>query len=251
MDRYLKIDLKIYLKIKNLLIFGIIATLFIITACTDKKQTINIAVASNFEGTLKLIIQKYQITHKDAEINIISASSGILTTQILNSAPFDLFLSADTDKPQKIFKQLKLEQPPQIYAIGKLALWIPGSSGSNCLTQLADIKTLVIANPKTAPYGKVAQAILATNNIQVEKLIQTSNASQAYIYTKDGLTNAGFVPYSMIAKDIKSCMQLFDNKDLSQGMILLKTKAEGFYEFILSSETQALIQNSGYNITPM
>ena len=245
MDKYLKI----YLKIKHLLIFSIIVTLLTTSACTKQKQTINIAVASNFERTLKLIIQKYQITHKDADINIISASSGILTNQILNNAPFDLFLSADTEKPQTIFNQLKLKQPPQIYAIGKLALWIPGSSGSNCLAQLPSIKTLVIANPKTAPYGRVAQAILAANNIKVAKLIQTSNASQAYIYTKNGLTNAGFVPYSMIEQDIKSCLQLFDNKGLSQGAILLSSKAKDIYQFIMSDKIQVLIQSSGYSIS--
>lgn len=222
--------------------------LFLTTACNKNNKTINIAVASNFEKTLKQIVKEYKKNHKRTEINIISASSGVLTAQIINNAPFDLFLSADTKKTEILFKQQILE--PKVYAIGKLALWIPNSSNkTNCLTELAFIKTLAIANPKTAPYGSIALSILKKNNINIKKVIQTSNVSQAYIYTKDKLTQAGFVAYSMLEKNSKGCIQTFEDSSMSQSMILLNSKAKNIYQYILSNEIQLLIQSSGYNIT--
>ena len=227
-------------------IFLYILFILYLEACTEDKPTINIAVASNFEATLKKIITIYSSTHKEHEINLISASSGILTNQIINNAPFDLFLSADIEKPQFIYEKLKLKVEPKVYAIGKLALWIPNSSSGNCLDQLANLKTLAIANPKTAPYGKIANKILIENNIIIQKTIQTSNVLQAYIYTNDGLTDAGFVPYSLVNNKSNSCLQVFDNSELSQSIILLNKKALDLYNFINSSEIQQLILDSGY-----
>lgn len=230
----------------------VLVSIMLLTSCTEIKPTLNIAVASNFESTLKEIIKHYP--NKQYEVNIIAGSSGVLTNQILNSAPYDLFLSADTDKPNLIFEQLHLKTKPQVYAIGKLALWLPNSTGNNCIQQLTSIdstigttiKTLAIANPKTAPYGKAAKIILDKNNITVEKIIQTSNASQAYIYTKDGLTQAGFMPYSMVMNETSGCLQVFESLELDQSMILLSDKAKGFYEFMKRIEVKKLIKSFGY-----
>ena len=215
-----------------------------LSSCSENKTTINIAVASNFESTLKKIIQFYP--DKKVEINIIPGSSGVLTNQILNNAPYDLFLSADTSKPELIYNKLNLKTKPIVYAIGKLALWIPQSSGKNCLQQLPTLKTLALPNPKTAPYGKAAKNILDSNKIKIEKSIQTANALQSYIYTKDHLTQAGFVPYSMVDSETKGCLQVFEKHGLNQNMVLLNGKADDFFRFMQSDETKILIEDSGY-----
>lgn len=220
-----------------------------LNSCQERKPTINIAVASNFEQTLKKILEKYP--DKEYQINVISASSGVLANQIANNAPFDLFLSADVEKAEYIYKQNKTLKP-RIYAIGRLALWIPSMDNSGkCINNLPKVKTVVIANPKTAPYGSVAQAIIEKHNIKIDKLIQAANISQSYLYTKDKLAQAGFVAYSMLKNDMSSvegCIQTFDNRALSQAMILLNDKAKDFYSFILSEPIQTLIENSGYHI---
>jgi len=215
-------------------------------SCAEKEDSITIAVASNFESTLKTIIAGYKNTHPDENIQIISASSGILSNQILNNAPFDLFLSADTQKPELIFNTLQLNRKPTIYAVGQLILWIPLSSGNQCLQKLSTLKTLALANPKIAPYGKVAEKILNDNSIKVDKIIQTSNAAQAYIYTKDKLTEAGFVPYSFVKNETVGCMQLFNTEELSQSMLLLNDSALNIYEYIASKNTQETIKSAGY-----
>lgn len=220
----------------------------LLTSCGEGKNTINIAVASNFESTLKEIVKRYQSTYPNVNINIIPGSSGVLANQISNNAPYDIFLSADDKKPKFLFKQLKLTHPPQIYAVGKLALWIPSvDSTKRCIDILSNINTLVIANPKTAPYGAVASIILDKHTIQIKKIIHASNISQSFLYTKDGYAQAGFVAYSMLKGNQQGCQQLFDHRALSQGMLLIDDKAKGIYDFILSEKIQIFIEKSGYN----
>ena len=220
--------------------------------CEKQKYVTNIAVASNFEKTLKAIIARYKEDHPESRINIISGASGVLTNQILNKAPFDLFLSADNKKTQLIFNQNPQLTQPVIYAIGQLALWIPQSKERNrCINTLSKVKSLVIANPKTAPYGAVSEKILANHFINVEKTIHAANIAQSFLYTKNRFAEAGFVAYSMLKGTDEGCQQLFQHRELSQSMILLDEKAIDIYNFILSEEIQKLIEESGYNtMTP-
>lgn len=233
-------------KLLALLLF---CALFLIS-CSENKATINIAVASNFEKTLEQIVELYQQQNKeDVSINVIAASSGVLSSQIINNAPFDLFLSADNEKPQFLQKELNINNTVSVYAIGQLALWIPeNENNSQCLQQFSAIKTLAIANPQTAPYGKLALEIINSSNIKVDKIIHTASVSQAFLYTQDKLSQAGFVAYPMLDSNSKGCIQIFQDNQLSQSMLLLNNKAKDFHEFMLSKEIQKLIQDSGYNI---
>ena len=228
--------------------FLLISFFLSLNACNSQKEVTNIAVASNFEKILKVIIKKYEQTHHNTSINIISGASGVLTNQIVNHAPFDLFLSADTQKPLFIYNNNPSLRQPHVYAIGQLALWIPKSNKKGfCIKTLNEIKSLVIANPKTAPYGAVANKILANHNIKVEKTIFAANIAQSFLYTQNHYAEAGFVAYSMLKGNDEGCQQIFQHQELSQSMILLTDKAKGIYDFILSGEIQKLIEESGYN----
>ncbi|HHL31448.1 MAG TPA: molybdate ABC transporter substrate-binding protein [Oceanospirillales bacterium] len=221
-------------------------------ACKQQHEGLNIAVASNFESTLKQIIKHYRLTNPDQQINIIAGSSGVLSNQILNNAPYDLFLSADSSKTDEIYRQQKLTHKPKIYAIGQLALWIPTQDltqdqGHECLKHLQSIETLAVANPKTAPYGAMAAKIIEKYNIKVDKILELSNATQAYLYTQDNLAQAGFVAKSMLPASSRGCIQIFTDASLSQSMLLLNDDASQLFQFILSKKMQTLIKNSGYN----
>lgn len=228
-----------------------VLSLMLMSACSKHQQTLNIAVASNFEDTLYKLVDLYEkdrINTNDPEITIISGSSGVLASQIMHNAPYDVFLSADQDKAQYLYQQKSLTTAPQTYAIGQLVLWIPSLQGDHCLSQLQELQTLAIANPETAPYGFVAQQVMQQHHINPAKIIQTANVVQTYLYTKDHLTDAGFVAQSLIHTTDQGCQQTFDNNHLKQDALLLNTKAQAFYDFLLSKKAQSLIKQSGYRI---
>jgi molybdate transport system substrate-binding protein len=219
------------------------------SACNDQKQVINIAVASNFESTLKKIIKRYQTQHGMIPINIIPGSSGMLANQIINNAPYNLFLSADTDKANLVYHQAKLPIKPQTYAIGQLTLWIPsGKPNRDCLEQLNTINSLVIANPKTAPYGSLADKIIKQQSFQVGKVIQSANILQSYLLTKEKFVDAGFVANSQLTITDTGCRQIFQDNILKQSIVLINNDAKEIYNYILSEEIQLFIEKSGYNI---
>jgi molybdate transport system substrate-binding protein len=228
--------------------FFLTSFLLILTSCHEQKNGLNIAVASNFEKTLKVIVKHFKEKHPESNVNIISGASGVLANQILNNAPFDLFLSADIKKPQFIFNKMPSLTKPVVYAVGQLALWIPNSKERNrCINVLSKVETLVIANPKTAPYGAVSEKILSKHSINIEKTIHAANIAQSFLYTKNKFAEAGFVAYSMLKGNDEGCQQIFQHRELSQSMILLDEKARDIYHFILSEEIQKLIEESGYN----
>ncbi len=227
--------------------------IFFIQGCKSDKPAINVAVASNFEPYFEEISEKFKaINNESIDINIISGSSGLLSSQILNGAPFDLFLSADEEKTSIIINKLDMPlNTAKVYAIGKLSLWIPkGKDNNRCIEQLNNFKSIAIANPETAPYGKMSKQVLDNIKIHPKKTINTTNVNQAFIYTKESITDVGFIPYSSLVRyHISSgCIETFDAIKLKQSMLLLNSSAKKIHDYILSKDIQEYINKSGYNI---
>ena len=141
-------------------------------------EELRVAVASNFYPTMKKIIDLYELKNNNSNIShkviLISGSSGRHFAQIINGAPFDIFFSADEEKPRLLEKQGKVEPDSRFtYAKGKLVLWSPMNdfvdSRGEILKQ-GDFKFLAIANPKIAPYGKSAEETL--RSLKLWKKIQ-------------------------------------------------------------------------------
>ena len=80
--------------------------------------SINIAVAANVSYALDALKKEFKKTNPDTTVNVILGSSGKLTALIKNGAPYDLFMSADMDYPNSLYKDKKA----QTYALGRLAL---------------------------------------------------------------------------------------------------------------------------------
>ena len=127
-------------------------------------EEVRIAVATNFLVTLKEIVRNFSRDTGHTAV-VSSGSSGKLYAQIKHGAPFDVFLSADVQRPHLLEKEgLAIQGSRFVYAVGRLTLWSPDSSmingdGKEALTNNG-FKRIAIANPKTAPYGAAAQSTL-------------------------------------------------------------------------------------------
>ena len=85
-----------------LLPFGI----FLSTAdcAADGRRDIRVAVATNFISTMEELAGQYE---KETGIKLKRSSSatGVLYAQIVNGAPYDLFLAADEVRPKLLHRQ--------------------------------------------------------------------------------------------------------------------------------------------------
>ena len=143
------------------LAFMVFCSCFVSVAVADE---VRVAVGSNFLTTLNEIVTNFQ---KDTRHTVVisSGSSGKLYAQIKHGAPFDVFLSADAERPELLEAEgLAVKGSRFVYAVGRLTLWSPDSNVVNGDGQIALSKGhfdhLAIANPKTAPYGRAAQQTL-------------------------------------------------------------------------------------------
>jgi len=218
--------------------------------------SLKIAVASNFRVTLNEIVALYE-QQSDQKILISSGSTGILYNQITHGAPFDLFLSADSERAKLIeLSQLGINGSRFTYAQGQLAFWYPRSSKAVNQKLLHNYKGRVaIANPKLAPYGLATkQSLQRINKWSQLSYIKGNNVTQAYQFIETGNIEAGFVAYALIIQNHSENFYLLPTDSyqpiLQQGVMLSnsqnKNELQKFVEFLQSDLIQDLIRSRGY-----
>lgn len=248
----------------NQLFTGLI--LFFLFSCSNpqKATDITIACASNLQFAMKEIIDRFEDA-QNVTCELIIGSSGKLTAQIQEGAPYDIFVSADLKYPISLYKNGISSSPPKIYAYGKLILW------SNKITENLSIGLLksdqiryvAIANPETAPYGKAAMEVLTFyqqwDHLK-DKLVYGESISQTNQFILSQSADAGFTAKSIVlsaAMKGKGKWVEIDPKSYSpikQGILLIdrgepeNETARAFYNFIFSPEAREILLNYGYSI---
>lgn len=207
------------------------------------------------------------------QVRLSFGSSGKLYAQILNGAPFDLFLSADQTKPEALEKaELVSSNGRQTYAIGKLvlakspsALKHPDSVTPEVLLKGGTFNRLAIANSRVAPYGQAAKEVLETigvSEIVSSRIVQGENISQTFQFVATGNADLGFIALSQVlspnASDFSiNSAQVWSVPDhmyspIYQDMVLLRKAQENpaaiaLFDWLKSDETKLLIQSFGYS----
>jgi len=223
-------------------------------------EKLTIGVAANFILPFKVLAQAFAQKYSIAA-DATFTSSGNLYSQIIHGAPYDLFLSADKESPNKLF-QNGLAEKPFIYAKGKVVLWglhkdlCRAGSWKDAL-MLPSLKRISIANPQTAPYGSASViAIQAAGLWPVveNRLVFAQTVAQAFQYAHTGTVSAGFCAYSSVLSEegSKGCSLLIDQApDILQAACILKrtqirNAAGAFAAFLISPEAVGIIKKYGY-----
>lgn len=174
--------------------------------CGWAQTTIRIAAAADLEPVLPPILAQFE---KETGIHAEATykASAALTTQIINGAPFDVFLSADIGYPQKLIAsglaQGLGDGPgggPITYAFGTLVLWTRNDAHlpplSMDLLRRPEVQRIAIANPDRAPYGRAAMAALDRRGLLNDtkaKLVTAENIAQAAQFADSGNATVGFI----------------------------------------------------------
>ena len=226
-------------------------------------QSIKVAVAANLQTVIKALGADFKQKTGIAVEPIVGAS-GNLTAQVRNGAPFDLFLSADMNFPQTLYKDGFSTKPPVVYAQGSLIICSNQDIGFENWERLLlteRIKKIAIANPAIAPYGKAAEEALKQKGIADDiknKIVTGESISQVNTYITTGVVDVGFTTQSLV-KDAADKTKLYwvaiDPKlyaPIEQGMVLLKRSesnadAQKFYDYIQSAAAKAIFKEYGYH----
>ena len=161
-----------------------------------------VAVASNFSTPMQTLITRFE-QQSGHRIRVAFGSSGKLYAQIEHGAPFDVFLSADTGKPQALIAAGNADANNRFtYAIGRLVLWSgPNGDDSHAMLSNRQFRKLAIANPHLAPYGTAAIQTLqqfALYEAVKQQLVIGENIAQTYQFIATGNAQLGFVAMAQI-----------------------------------------------------
>jgi len=234
-------------------------------ACAQEELTV--AAAADLQAVMKGIVGRFE-QQTGTKVKLAFGSSGNLFAQLQNGAPFDVFLSADTEYPERL-EAAGLVEPGSMYeyATGKIVLWVPSSSHIDVnqgLGVVADpqIRRLAIANPAHAPYGRAAEVALKNAGVwpQVSsKLVLGENISQAAQFANSENADAAILALSLVlAPAMKDKGRYFVVPQqmyppLRQAAVVIrasghKTVARRFIEFLRIAQTRSFLARYGFEV---
>ena len=237
----------------------------IFVGCQDNHDIkIVIATAANMEPAMETLTKIYA-DRTGAEFELIVGSSGKLTAQIMEGAPFDIFVAANMKYPEAVYNGGKAKNAPKVYANGQLVLWSMEGNTPVSMATLSDpaIKHIALANPKTAPYGVAAEEVLqhyGLKDILAPKLVFGESVGQTDQFIVSKAAQIGFTALStVLAPEMKGRgsyivldPSLYSN--IGQGVVIVEREenmnpgAQGFYDFLFTIEAKEILKEFGYLI---
>jgi len=227
-----------------------------------------VAVAENVKFAVEELAASFK-RETGHGLRIATGSSGKFAQQILQGAPFEIFLSADEENVFRLADAGLARDRGTIYAQGRLVLFAPHGSplvpdpalaGLKAALAAGAIKRFAIANPEVAPYGQRAVEALAHAGLweQVKpRLVMGENIAQAAQFASAGSAEGGIIALSLaLAPELAkrgrhAVIPAAWHKPLNQRMALMKTAspaAEAFYRYLQSPPAQAVLERHGYSI---
>lgn len=220
----------------------------------------HVAVAANFTEPAKAIAAAFKKATGHKAILAFGAS-GTFYAQISHGAPFDVFLSADSDRPARAEQDgLAVLGTRFTYAVGQLVLWsaTPGLiDPEGAVLRKGGFEKIAIADPAAAPYG--VAAIETMRRIGVydglkRKIVTGSSIAQTYQFASTGAAQLGFVALSQVIATPGGSRWIVPARlhgPIAQQAVLLKAgaanpAATAFLEYLKSRPALAIIRRYGY-----
>ncbi len=243
--------------------YSLIAALLflLLNSCFQRKQSdIVIATAASSAQVMDELKTAFEKKTKKS-CDLVIGSSGSLCAQIEHRAPYDLFVAADMDYPEKLYEKGLCRNKPYIYAQGKLALWGIFRDDLELSALNEEQLRISIANYELAPYGVAAKQALEKLNIWdslQNNLIVGESITQTNQFIQTGAVDVGFTSMSSVhnphiaAKGswLEVPETFYD--PIYQGLVIIKREeqdletAQQFYDFLLSEEAKLILESYGY-----
>lgn len=226
---------------------------------------VQVAVAANFSAPIEEIGKAFNKA-TGHQLKVSTGASGKFYAQIKNGAPFQVFLSADEEKPAQLEKDgLAVQGSRFTYAIGKLVLWSADAGVVDAQGKVLEknkINKIAVANPKTAPYGEAAMETLSAMKLKSQlepKIVMGENISQTYQFVATGNAEIGFIALSQITKNNKitsGSAWIIPEKyysPINQDAVLLvngkdSAAARQLLVFLKGDEAVRIIKSYGYGV---
>lgn len=253
------------MKVHASLRYFLLGLVFLVFCCkSPKADKLTIATASHMHYPMQELAKAFT-AHRGIPCDIITGSSGKLTAQIMEGAPYDIFLGANMKYPQEVFKKGKAVNSPKIYGYGKLVLWTMNIGITPQIDSLISpsINHIALANPKTAPYGKAAWESLTYHGMVPQldhKLVYGESIAQTNQFIFSRAADIGFTALSVVLSPNQKGQgkwRLVDERSynpLEQGVVVIKqdntdiSRAMEFIDFLDSETAKKILTDFGFKL---
>ncbi len=227
-----------------------VAALLLLVAASGE---VRVAAAANFTTTARELVARFE-AETGFRARPSFGATGQLYAQIVQGAPFDVFLAADAERPALLAAEGRGDAPVT-YALGRLVLWSPDPErirGPEALLA-PGLTRIALANPQTAPYGAAALAVLERLGVpDPPRRVLGANVAQAFQFVRTGNAEMGFVAHSQVPETGSRWEPPEGfHPPIRQDAILLRRgrgnpAAEAFFRFLSSDQARGIIERSGY-----
>lgn len=243
---------------------GLLFTAFAIASGVAAEEPVTVAAAANLTPVLPALEAAFAETSA-TELRIVTGSSGKLATQILNGAPFDVFLSADESYPAKLEAEGRCAGKPRPYALGVLAFVFRKEFADGRRPLGADwtaVRRIALADPELAPYGRAASEYLGREDGApgfAGDCAHGQSISQTAQFLAAGAADGAFLALSQVGAFppgtwIRAEVPRETYTPIRQAVVLLRGKdggeptsgARAFYAFLFGAEARRIFEGAGY-----
>ncbi len=240
--------------------------LAVMSTLTCAKPVATLAAASDLKFAIEEVAAQFE-KETGNELRLVFGSSGNFYSQILQGAPFQMFMSADEDFVFKLADANKTMDRGRAYALGRIGIIVPHGSALKADSDLKDVvaalkdgrlQKFAIANPEHAPYGTRAKEALQSAGIWTAiepKLVLGENISQTAQFATSGSTQGGIIALSLAKSSSIAKLGEFAlipesmHKPLRQRMVLMKDaprELRAFYDYLGTPAAQTIMVRYGF-----
>lgn len=249
--------------VSSLASLALLTTLAFGSACrrtNNQSPEITVAAASDLTDAFEELGREFYATNK-IKVVFVFGSTGLLTRQIENGAPMDLFAAANVSYIDQLARQgLIVPDTKQVYARGRITLWTTADSHLQIETvaDLArpEVKRIAIANPDHAPYGLAAQQALQSAGVWgtvKPKLVYGDNIRQTLQYAETGNVDVALVALSLSQQSHGRWTLVPEqlHQPIDQALAVMKTTrneaaARSFASFVSGPKGREILQRYGF-----
>src|SRR5687768_13777829 len=258
-------------KVRNshrIVVSAVLALLFASLACRGTRTPesaspaeLTVAAASDLTPAFEEMGREFESNHQ-TKVVFVFGSTGLLTRQIENGAPFDVFAAANEsyiDQLQE--KGLIVEGTRTIYGRGRIVMWTTADSPLKLekIQDLVnpDVHRIAIANPDHAPYGQAAREALETAGIWETvrpRLVYGDNIRQTLQFAETGNVEVAIVALSLSVQSKGRWVLIPSDlhKQILQGIGVIKgTKQEEaarkFCSFVGGEKGRNILKKYGFS----
>jgi molybdate transport system substrate-binding protein len=237
---------------------GVIAALAVPQA---QAGTVHAAVAANLTKVAEQLGADFKAA-TGHEVVFSFGATGALYTQITQAAPFDVFFAADDKRTATAIDDgFGVAGTDFTYAVGRVVLYAPTLDVTDGAAVLAGgvYQHLAVADPRTAPYGAAAMAVLESLELAeaaAPRIVTGETVTQTLQFVDSSSAELGFVALSQVLGKPAGQVWLPPQEmypPIRQNAVLLKVgetneAARAFLEYVKSEPALKVIEAAGYTL---